>query len=79
MLFDRMPLLLNMWCALALGILYLDFQAFPIIFMRVHGFNQQMTGLTYIGIGVGMLISYASQPYWNKSVSSTHIYLYSPV
>ncbi|KAG2111482.1 major facilitator superfamily domain-containing protein [Suillus clintonianus] len=46
LLFDRMALLLDSWNALVLGILYLAFQAFPIIFEDVHGFNMQTTGLT---------------------------------
>lgn len=36
------------------GILYLAFQAWPIIFGIKHGFNMQDTGLAFIGIGVGM-------------------------
>ncbi|KIY50669.1 MFS general substrate transporter [Fistulina hepatica ATCC 64428] len=66
LLFDRMALLLDIWTALVLGILYLAFQAFPIIFEDVHGFNMQMTGLTFLGIGIGMLCALASQPFWNK-------------
>ncbi|KAG2143395.1 major facilitator superfamily domain-containing protein [Suillus bovinus] len=45
LLFDRMALLLDSWNALILGILYLAFQAYPIIFEDVHGFNMQTTGL----------------------------------
>ncbi|ETW81890.1 major facilitator superfamily [Heterobasidion irregulare TC 32-1] len=65
-LLDRMALLLNLWTALILGILYLAFQAFPIIFERGHGFNAQMTGLTFLGIGLGMVIGLSTQPYWNR-------------
>ncbi|KIY46149.1 MFS general substrate transporter [Fistulina hepatica ATCC 64428] len=66
LLFDRMALLLDTWTALILGILYLAFQSFPIIFEDVHGFNMQMTGMTFLGIGIGMLCALAMQPYWNK-------------
>jgi hypothetical protein len=52
--------------ALILGILYLAFQAFPIIFEGVHRFNMQMTGLTFIGIGLGMFSAISTQPYWNR-------------
>ena len=48
------------------GILYLAFQAFPIIFEDVHGFNAQQTGLSFLGIGLGMVIALASQPIWNR-------------
>jgi hypothetical protein len=51
---------------LILGIFYLTFQAFPIIFGRLHGFNTQMTGLTFIGIGIGMVLALCTQPLWNR-------------
>ncbi|KAF9462855.1 major facilitator superfamily domain-containing protein [Collybia nuda] len=66
MIFDRMALLLNLWTSLILGILYLAFQAFPIIFQRGHGFSMRATGMTFLGIGLGMVLSISSQPYWNK-------------
>ncbi|KAG1861380.1 major facilitator superfamily domain-containing protein [Suillus tomentosus] len=66
LLCDRMALLLDSWNALILGILYLAFQAFPIIFGDVHGFNMQTTGLTFIGIGLGMLSAISTQPLWNR-------------
>ncbi|PCH41178.1 MFS general substrate transporter [Wolfiporia cocos MD-104 SS10] len=66
LLFDRMALLLNTWNALLLGILYLAFQAFPIIFEDGHGFNTQDTGMSFLGIGVGMLAALATQPIWNR-------------
>ncbi|KAJ7467084.1 major facilitator superfamily domain-containing protein [Mycena latifolia] len=65
LLFDRMALLLDTWNALLLGILYLMFQAFPIIFENGHHFNVQSTGLTFLGIGLGMAMGLASQPFWN--------------
>lgn len=67
-----MALLLDTWNALLLGILYLAFQAFPIIFETHHGFNMQMTGLTFLGIGFGMVCAISSQPLWNRSV---HCYM----
>ncbi|KAG1763907.1 major facilitator superfamily domain-containing protein [Suillus placidus] len=68
LLFDRMALLLDSWNALILGILYLAFQAFPIIFENVHGFNMQNTGLAFTGIGLGMLLAISTQPLWNRGV-----------
>ncbi|KAH7921993.1 MFS general substrate transporter [Leucogyrophana mollusca] len=66
LLFDRMALLLDTWTALLLGILYLAFQAFPVIFMDNHDFNIQSTGLTFIGIGIGMFSGISTQPIWNR-------------
>jgi len=61
-----MALLLNLWDSLILGILYLTFQAFPIIFVEKHGFNLQCTGLTFQGIAVGMLLGLCTMPFWNR-------------
>lgn len=52
--------------ALILGIQYLTFQAFPIIFEDGHGFNVQSTGLSFIGMGVGLFIGLACQPFVNR-------------
>jgi hypothetical protein len=51
---------------LILGILYLTFQAFPIIFEEKRGFNLQSTGLTFLGIATGMLLGLSTMPYWNR-------------
>ncbi|PFH48800.1 hypothetical protein AMATHDRAFT_149102 [Amanita thiersii Skay4041] len=69
LLLDRMALLLSIWTALILGILYLAFQAFPFIFTGIHGFNMQFTGMSFLGIGVGMLLALATQPLWNRLFS----------
>ncbi|KIK70121.1 hypothetical protein GYMLUDRAFT_151768 [Collybiopsis luxurians FD-317 M1] len=65
-LYDRMALLLNTWTSLILGILYLAFQAFPVVFETNHGLNVQDTGLAFLGIGLGMILALATQPYWNR-------------
>lgn len=49
-----MALLLDLWTALILGILYLAFEAWPFIFIDKHGFDLQQNGLACIGLGVGM-------------------------
>ena len=42
--------------AILFGILYLAFQAWPIIFGVQHGFSLQNTGMAFIGIGIGMTV-----------------------
>ncbi|EPQ55542.1 MFS general substrate transporter [Gloeophyllum trabeum ATCC 11539] len=66
LLYDRMALLLDTWNALILGILYLAFQAFPFIFEDNHGFSPEFTGLTFLGIGIGMFNALATQSFWNS-------------
>ena len=51
--------------ALILGLLYLAFQSFPIIFGR-HGFSEGFIGLSFLGIGFGMVIAASLQPFWNR-------------
>jgi hypothetical protein len=86
LIFERMALLLDTWYAkpciftitdiyirnaLLLGILYLMFQAFPIIFEKGHHFNVQTTGVTFLGIGLGMGIGLSTQSFWNRSVDNS--------
>ncbi|GJE92265.1 MFS general substrate transporter [Phanerochaete sordida] len=65
MALESMALLLNLWAALILGIQYLTFQAFPIIFEDGHHFNVQSTGMSFIGMGLGLLLGLACQPIIN--------------
>ncbi|UZJ54118.1 hypothetical protein CBS101457_003438 [Exobasidium rhododendri] len=60
---EPMLLLLCLWCAVLLGILYLFFELYPIVFAK-HNFLPYQTGLSFIGIGLGCLIALATAPYW---------------
>ncbi|KDQ64285.1 hypothetical protein JAAARDRAFT_52255 [Jaapia argillacea MUCL 33604] len=62
---EPMVLLLDLWDSLVLGILYLTFQAFPIIFETGHGYNMQSTGFTFLAFGFGMFLALTTQPFWN--------------
>ncbi|KAK7046011.1 hypothetical protein VNI00_007006 [Paramarasmius palmivorus] len=66
--YDRMILLLNTWTSVILGILYLAFQAFPIIFAQNHGLTEEEVGMTFLGIGVGMVFAMPTQRYFNAFV-----------
>ncbi|KZT61431.1 hypothetical protein CALCODRAFT_9894 [Calocera cornea HHB12733] len=57
---DPMALLLNLWTSILRGILYLFFNAFPIVF-REHGLTLQQTGLTFLILGTGNLIGTSTQ------------------
>ncbi|KAI9668126.1 MAG: hypothetical protein M1821_000946 [Bathelium mastoideum] len=67
MLLEPMCLCLDVYVALILGILYLFFAAFPIIFKAHHGFNEWQSGLTFLGFGCGMVIAAASAPLWRRN------------
>ncbi|KAF9892962.1 hypothetical protein FE257_000554 [Aspergillus nanangensis] len=42
--------LMNLYISLIYGILYIWFEAFPIVFGEIHGFNPGETGLAFLGI-----------------------------
>jgi len=63
LIYEPMALLLNTWTSLLLGILYLFFNAFPIVFRDGHGFSLQETGLTFIGMGIGIVFGTSTQFY----------------
>ncbi|KAG9054970.1 hypothetical protein FS842_003636 [Serendipita sp. 407] len=65
---EPMALVLNIWTSLLLGILYMFFSAFPIVF-TAHGFNLEQKGLTFIGIGVGIIIATAVNPLFSHQVA----------
>jgi hypothetical protein len=59
-------LLLCVLSAILLGILYLFFGAFPLVFQNNHGFSISQTGLAFLGILVGMLTGVATDPIWRR-------------
>lgn len=55
-----MCLNLCIFSAILLGILYLFFGAFPLVFTTNYGFNLWQVGLAFSGIGCGLIIGTAS-------------------
>ncbi|ETS82306.1 hypothetical protein PFICI_07308 [Pestalotiopsis fici W106-1] len=66
LLFEPMCLVLCLFSAILLGILYLFFGAFGLIFGNVYGFNLWQTGVSFLGIMVGMLAASATNPIWHR-------------
>lgn len=64
--YEPMALILNLYSAILLGILYLFFGAFPFVFEGVFGFNLWQTGLTFLGMLFGMFFAAMSSGYWVK-------------
>lgn len=46
-----------MYLALCYAIFYMSFQAFPIIFQQLYGLSPGVTGLCFLPIGIGALLS----------------------
>ena len=63
----REPILftLSLYMAFVYGILYLDFTAYPIVYGESRGWSKGISGLSFLGIGVGMAIATVGSPYIN--------------
>lgn len=63
------PMCLNLciYSAILLGVLYLFFGAFAIVFEHNHGFQLWQIGLTFVGLLVGMLAAISTDPLWHKN------------
>ncbi|KAF2735896.1 MFS general substrate transporter [Polyplosphaeria fusca] len=66
LLLEPMCLNLCILSAMLLGILYLFFGAFPLVFQNNHGFSISQTGCSFLGLLVGMLLGIASDPLWKS-------------
>ncbi|KAK6083201.1 major facilitator superfamily transporter [Seiridium cupressi] len=66
LIFEPMCLLLCLFSAVLLGILYLFFGAFGVIFGSVYSFNLWQTGLAFLGIFTGMIAASATDPIWRR-------------
>ncbi|KAJ5310278.1 uncharacterized protein N7443_002739 [Penicillium atrosanguineum] len=52
----------NIYIAIIYGILYLCFVAYPIVFEDIRGWDLGLSGLAFMGIGIGVVITIASEP-----------------
>ncbi|KAE8153979.1 major facilitator superfamily domain-containing protein [Aspergillus avenaceus] len=63
---------LNLYIALIYGILYIWFEAFPIVFSEIHGFNLGETGLAFMGILIGAFAAVAGYFVWKWKYQAKH-------
>lgn len=63
------PMCLNLciFSAILLGILYLFFGAFQLVFASVYGFSLWQRGLCFMGLFVGMVFAILSDPVWRRN------------
>jgi len=66
LVWEPMLLLLCIFTAVLLGILYLFFQAFPLLFRGLHAMTLEQTGLTFLGLFVGMALGVLTDPWWKR-------------
>lgn len=55
-IFEPVVLLINVYLGLIYSILYLWFEAFPIVFLEIHHFTLVELGVTYCSIMIGIMI-----------------------
>ncbi|KAB8222991.1 major facilitator superfamily domain-containing protein [Aspergillus novoparasiticus] len=63
---EPMCLCLDIYSAILLGILYLFFGTFPMVFRTTYDMNLWQGGLTFVGIIVGMIIAAGTTPIWSE-------------
>ncbi|EEP77133.1 conserved hypothetical protein [Uncinocarpus reesii 1704] len=63
----------NIYISLVYAILYLCFVAYPIVFREIRGWSTGMSGLAFIGIGIGGLIVVFVEPLLRKLINSHKI------
>ncbi|KAH9904251.1 polyamine transporter 3 [Xylariomycetidae sp. FL2044] len=60
----------NLWISLVYGILYLCFVAYPIVFSEHRGWGPGISGLAFVGIGIGTMMAICAEPLWRKLINS---------
>lgn len=64
---ESMCLGLCVFSAILLGILYLFFGAFPLLFTTCYHFKLWQVGLSFLGIGIGLIIGVLTDPIWIRT------------
>jgi MFS family permease len=59
LVYEPIVIVMTLYTAIVYGILYLNFEAYPIVFAVGHGFTAGETGLAFLGILVGVLMAVA--------------------
>jgi len=67
LLLEPMCLNLCLFSSILLGVLYLFFGAFSLVFTTNHGFTISQVGLTFLGIFCGMVLGISTDPFWHKN------------
>jgi MFS family permease len=57
LLFSPITLLLSVYTAFGFGLSYLLFTTFPAVFEEAYGWGTGISGLAYLGLGLGMILS----------------------
>lgn len=64
---DPMCFNLCLFSSILLGILYLFFGAFNLVFTEVYDFDLHQVGLSFVGLLTGMLLGISTDPLWRRN------------
>ncbi|KAL8702952.1 MAG: hypothetical protein Q9201_003881 [Fulgogasparrea decipioides] len=64
-LFEAIVLFACLYLSIAYAIFYLYFEAYPLIFEGIYGFNSGTAGLPFLGIAVGPFLAMGIFVYWD--------------
>ena len=60
----------NVYIATIYGILYLCFVAYPIVYSDIRGWSTGISGLAFVGIGIGTILIIAFEPLIRRMINS---------
>ncbi|KAK8055186.1 Major facilitator superfamily transporter [Apiospora rasikravindrae] len=60
----------NLWISLIYGVLYMCFAAYPIVFSQYRGWGPGISGLSFVGIGTGTMMTICAEPWLRKIINS---------
>ncbi|ERT02723.1 MFS transporter [Sporothrix schenckii 1099-18] len=60
----------NIWISIVYGILYLCFVAYPIVFIEGRGWSSGISGLAFVGIGIGTMCAIGSEPLCRRLINN---------
>lgn len=63
----------NIYISLVYAILYLCFTAYPIVFREIRGWSLGLSGLGFLGLGVGGVLVVAAEPLIRRMINSHEI------
>lgn len=56
LIFSPIVLLISIYTGIMFGLIFLLFTTFPSVFQGVYGFDAGISGLAYLGLGIGMML-----------------------